>query len=383
MSVRTRRRQSGVLLAGSVAALVGLGAALGSTASHASQGHSASITPATALAAATAVTAKYSAGTVSWQGPTAAVPFAKNKLIYLIDIDAATQTSQRLISSADQAAKYGNWTIRVIDAQGDPAKWNAAFATAIQAHAAGIIDVAIEANGAEAALAAVKKAGIPVVTTIASTEPENIDNPGITHVVDEHNTQMGYVLGADIVKNTGGHAAVGVLQYPGGVDSEQLAGTQQWFSKNGGGKIVTVANFPITDVGTPALGQFAVALLQAHPNINALWVPWDSPAADAIPAIKAAGLANRVKIYSFYSDSPNLNDIRSHTVETADMSVPLEWEAWAAVDDLNRIFNHQALPKNDGLPFRLLTASNLPPAGQNWTGEFNYQAKYKKLWSVG
>ncbi|HEY0277166.1 MAG TPA: sugar ABC transporter substrate-binding protein [Solirubrobacterales bacterium] len=329
-----------------------------------------------ALQTAEAKVKEASAAPSGWTGPTSAPKPEGGKLIVMIDIAATTQSSGRLIAGFEAAGKALGWRTQVIDGEGDPAKMNAGFDTAIQEGADGIYLVAVEAPMVTEGLEKAKSAGIPVVSGSVG-EPQ----PGVNFVVDAHYTQRGEDIAAAAVKDTGGEAKIGMFTLAEGTAiGDETEGTEKYLEENGGGEIVASTDFIITDIGTPALGQKAIAFLQANPEINALWVAWDSPAAGIIPALKAAGI--EVPVYSFEGDTQDLDFIREGELQKADGAAPLEWVSWGAMDALNRLFDGEKTV-DEGIPIKLLTKENLPPKGQPWTGEYDYASEYEKLWGVG
>ncbi len=344
-----------------------------SPASSGSEGSTADASSGSALAVAEAKVEEAGAAPSGWKGPTSAPKPEPGKLIVMIDIAATTQSSGRLISGFEAAGKALGWRTQVIDGEGDPAKMNAGFDTAIQEGADGIYLVAVEAPTVQEGLEKAKAANIPVVSGSVG-EPQ----PGVNFVVDAHYTERGEDIAAAAVKDSGGEAKIGMFTLAEGTAiGDETEGTEKYLQENGGGEIVASTDFIITDIGTPALGQKAIAFLQANPEINALWVAWDSPAAGIIPALKAAGID--VKVYSFEGDTQDLEFIREGENQVADGAAPLEWVSWGAMDALNRLF-HGEKTVDEGIPVKLLTKENLPSKGQPWTGEYDYASEYEKIW---
>ncbi|HEU0165989.1 MAG TPA: substrate-binding domain-containing protein, partial [Thermomicrobiales bacterium] len=123
-------------------------------------------------------------------------------------------------------------------------------------------------------------------------------------------------------------------------------------------------------------------VLASHSDVNVAWVAFDGAAAAAVPAIQQAGLQKKVKVVSFDGDKQNMQWIADGTVNVATIAVPLEWVGWAGVDQANRAFTKLDFA-NENIPLRLVTkenASKYTKAG--FTGDFDYQSAFKKLWGV-
>jgi ribose transport system substrate-binding protein len=85
---------------------------------------------------------------------------------------------------------------------------------------------------------------------------------------------------------------------------------------------------------------------------------------------------------SFDGNKENLAAIAQDKLQAADIGYPLEWAGWASMDQLNRHFNDEELVEDHGIAFKLLTKENLPPDGAAFTGDLDYEAKYRELWGV-
>jgi hypothetical protein len=69
---------------------------------------------------------------------------------------------------------------------------------------------------------------------------------------------------------------------------------------------------------------------------------------------------------------------------TATVATPLRWIGWANIDAVNRILQDEdPAPSSAGVPIRLFTKENVPAGGGLWSGDYDYQAAFKKLWGVG
>jgi ABC-type sugar transport system substrate-binding protein len=124
------------------------------------------------------------------------------------------------------------------------------------------------------------------------------------------------------------------------------------------------------------------AFLKSHPKGSFKWI---YAAFDFMlsPLVRTADREGRTELrgVSFDGNLENLAFIANGTIQSASIGYPLEWAGWGVVDDLNRYFHHKKLI--DGkkyIKFRLLTKSNLPPAGKSYTGDLNFKSKFKKLW---
>jgi ribose transport system substrate-binding protein len=93
-----------------------------------------------------------------------------------------------------------------------------------------------------------------------------------------------------------------------------------------------------------------------------------------------AGILKKVKVGTFNGVSPALELIRKGQL-TASVGGAMEWGAWAAMDNMNRMLaGDEAVEQN--VPIRLITAENvdtIEPGGP-WTGDIDFRAEYQKIW---
>lgn len=329
------------------------------------------------VAAAQAAVEKYENPPATWTGPTSAPKLAKNKFLVVVDANSAAQGAQRADSGLAAAVKAAGWRDQIIDCHGDPSQMSNAIGTAISLHADGIVMWAVPDAIVTSELQKAKAAGIPVIQAFDSPTT----SPLIAHTVNFSGYQTGQAIGADIIATLGTSAKVITMNWTAnGLSTQRIQGADDYITK-AGGQIVGTANFQLSDLGSPSLNQIAVAALQAHPDANAVVVGFDSAAQFVAQALQQAGLASRAPVYSFEGNSPDLNDILQGTGQVADIGIPDEWTGWAVVDDFNRIFNGDKPAASDGIPFVLLTKSNLKSAAV-WTGNLDYQSYYKKLWGL-
>ncbi|MFJ9900635.1 sugar ABC transporter substrate-binding protein [Streptomyces sp. NPDC091280] len=378
MPVSTRLFTAAALL--SATALLSAGCARPDHSVAAAAAASGSTAGGGAVAAARKFTAPYLSTSATWQGPTSSPKAATGKTVVYLNRWAFSETNSYVLATARKAAAALGWKFIAVDVSKD---FDAGVAQALELKPDAVISIVTEGDSDSKALAQIAAAKVPHIDFTIGTTNYNLKNPGITHIVDYHYYLQGQLVAAEAVLATGGKARLGLLHAaPNSSNRQEIQGIKDYFAKYGGGSVAADQQVSDGILGTPQLGQAAVAFIQGHPEVNIVWDEFDGIAVGAVPAVRAAGLAAKVPQISHEGDAPNLNFIRNGTGQIADIAPSYGWATWAAFDDLNRIFNKTALPKDDGVPLRLLTKDNLPPAGQRYEGGFDYAAKYRALWDV-
>jgi ribose transport system substrate-binding protein len=277
---------------------------------------------------------------------------------------------------AEAAAKSLGWEATIVDGKNDPQTTNAAVQRAVAQKATGIIVVSSPQSMYSEGLAAAKKAGIPVVTTTAGNK---VGADGVDYdLSDPKEVAAAGSLAADyVISQSDGKANVVVLN---DTSFTLLQPFQESLLKRlgecSGCKVEQVVEFTGADVTTRLAGLVSTAL-ERHPDTNWVISPYGAIAIFASNAIRQSG--RDVKIISYASDAANNDLIRKDDVQVAAIDKALGYGGWRAVDTLVRLQGGEQMGTYEE-PHKLLDKSNLPPAGQPWDGDEDYQAMFKQLW---
>ena len=144
-----------------------------------------------------------------------------------------------------------------------------------------------------------------------------------------------------------------------------------------------------TELGPPLQQKAEQAFLQ-HPDVDAIVVPSDATLTSGVyAALEATGRGHEV-IISGGEGTPEVLDIvhprpaGTHAVN----GLPVRWDAFAAVDALNRLFNGEEPAEDTGEGLQLVDRDrNLPATGSDQyvplsNGEpINFAAMYIEAWT--
>jgi ribose transport system substrate-binding protein len=382
-----------------VLALAALGAGCGSSSSSSSSsgtstgssgGSSTSSGSSSIVQSAKADVAASQLPDTTWRGPTTSPKPATNKTVYVISCSPDTEGCQRDVRAAVAAAQAIGWTAKRLDSDGTPANFVSLMDQAINAGANGIIDASFPIAAIQQPLNVAASKGIPVVSMLSGNPAQAPDagksfKGGFFTEVNTSSAKQG-VLSADwIISQTNAKATVGEINEPAfPIQNQRVAAFRARFKECSGCTLKPEIDVPVAQLasnGTTAIANF----LQANPDVNYFWATYDGAGVFANQAIHQVGRANSLPMIGIDGNSPNLNFMRKGDVQVADVVSPHEWIGWAAVDQMNRAFNHQPPapqwePGGGGIVTKLLVKSNLPPNGKPFTGDINFQAKFKQLW---
>jgi ribose transport system substrate-binding protein len=321
-----------------------------------------------------------------WEGPTEPVaPPSGKHLAVLIPTALELEAAGRPVEGMEEALDAIGWESQVLDGEFTPSTYNKNIQQAINLHADAIITDGVDPALVKNSLADARSHGIVVISDAETGNPEVAAEPpseGYYADVSPDEQAMGELIGQAIsckgeqeanllAMNDAEYASVGIF----------IEAAVEEVEKCSGCSVVETVETNASEVQSQIPSE-TVNDIRTKPEIDSVLTGYDPVAVFQIPALKSAGLLEKVKLYSEYGDAQNLEFIRNGEQE-ATVAVPYEWSGWAAVDEMLRAIAEQPLV-NENIPFSLITKEvNLPPAGEAFTGkEANYEAEYKKLWGV-
>jgi ribose transport system substrate-binding protein len=305
---------------------------------------------------------------------------AKGKTVYIISSDQALEGNIRVVDGLQEATSMLGWKSVVLDGKGSTDTQNAAFQQAVNEHAYAIFDVFIDTTSVGAGMAAVKSAKIPVVSITSGSPTSGPD--GVVAEVGSvaFNYQMGELEAYYAIAASKGKVNALIMEDNSFTTAPPIAqGADAVLKQCSSCKVDAVVTFAAADLVTGFAGLVQTNL-QRYPGVNYVFLPYDAAGSFAATGIRQAG--SSAQLVSTGGNLPNLAMIRQGQIEVATVAEPLEYFSFLAVNDLIRYEGGaKALPFD--APLKILVASNLPPAGQSWTGDSNFTGTFKKLWGLG
>ena len=273
-----------------------------------------------------------------------------------------------------EAAGSVGWNAKVVDGKFQPSLWLTAIQQAIAARADGIVLYAIDCAAVRNGLEAAKQAGIPVV----AVESEDCD-PSLETVLSYADGDFAAAASASgkgtIIELRETDAAITLYQ------SEGVAATLKEECPDC--KLVSV-EFTAPEIG-PTLQQKVEQAILKNPDAIGMLVPYDDLlVAGVSSAIVSSGRDNQIKVISVGGTTPAFDLMRQNRGLNADLVFDPRWEAYAAVDWMNRLL-HGETPTGEtaptGIGHQLVEASDVPEEGKV-PATVDYEAIYKKSWGV-
>ena len=278
-----------------------------------------------------------------------------------------------------QGAADLGWTATSIGTDGSPEQLQNAFKTALRQGADAVILNAVNRATVAKQIEEAKQKGVAFVTC-CSTESAG---DGILENVagKENSARIGEKLAAAIVADSKGKAntvfanisAFEILQALGG----QFESTYKQFCPS-----CTYASLdiPVTSLGKDAPDRI-VSYLRSHPEVNYLVLSVSNALGAGLPAaLRAAGLADKVKVIGQSADTQTFQDLQAKSIQSV---VPFDYYAvdYLMLDALARHF--AGAPATDaGPPLWIVTPENMPASATE--GLFpvveGYRDEFKRIW---
>ncbi|HET9315672.1 MAG TPA: sugar ABC transporter substrate-binding protein [Vicinamibacteria bacterium] len=218
------------------------------------------------------------------------------------------------------------------------------------------------------AIAKANAAGIPVVIVDTKVDPAAASEAAIKTVtfVGSDNLEGGRLAGQHMVKVTNGRAKVAVLEgIPGHETGDsRLKGFKEAIAKSPG--VTIVASQPANwerDLGFNVFQN----MLQAHPEIDAVFACNDMMALGAVEAIAVAGKLGKIKVIGFDAVDDARKAIASGAMVASVAQFPGEMGR-VAVESAAKVLKGETLPPDQRVRIELVTAETLASPAASATG---------------
>jgi ABC-type sugar transport system substrate-binding protein len=278
-----------------------------------------------------------------------------------------------------EGAKLLGWTAETIGTDGSPEQLQNAFQTALRQGADGVILNAVTRSVVAKQLEEAEKQGVPFVTL---SSVEKTGDGILANIADTRNSgRIGELLAAQIVSESGGDANtlyvnISAFQILKSLGDQFESSYKKYCPDCDYGTI----DIPVTSLGKDAPDRI-VSYLRSHPQVNHVVLSVSNALGAGLPAaLKAAGLADKVKIIGQSGDSQTFQDLQAGNIKAV---VPYDYYTvdYLMLDALARHF--AGVPVEDqSPPLWIVTPENMPEGATE--GLFpvveNYEEEFKKAW---
>jgi ribose transport system substrate-binding protein len=291
----------------------------------------------------------------AFQLPATQAESSAGKLVLgIVSISANEANNQRFIQAATKEAAAKGWDVSVIDAAGSADQANAAIQDLVQRKAGAIIDMVFPVSSLGAALAATKRAQIPVATWGGGLGNGVVATNGSGGPMAIPIVQM-------MLQDLGQKGAVLALTYHTGQVAREREQVLDEALKQAPDVKITKNEVRIPGYFQDG-AQYANAWLAAHPANSAplaIWGSWDDPALGGISALRQQNRMD-VKVYGENGNAQAIESIRKGFM-TATAWQDSATEGVKLVDTLDEAIKAGASwePKAVEVPAVVITKANV------------------------
>jgi ABC-type sugar transport system substrate-binding protein len=291
---------------------------------------------------------------------TSAAPLPKTgkKTIGVISLAPNNGGSGRMIKAMESFAGTLGWSVRVINAEGDPQKVSGGIRSLISAKVDGIVVDILDPSAIAPDIAAAKKAGIPFISVNS-----NDLNPDVSSQIVANPFEIGVEQATEIADAIGREGTVALLGFSGSSNiSQRQAALEGALKTYPGIKIVEDHEVDVTnpvDDSTNAVQGW----LTKYPkgDLDAIWAAWDEPAIGAASAIEAAGRGGEINLVGA-DYSPQVKQLMegSEPTVSADWYIDYSKIGEAALETFAHIFGGEEVPTHQYMETVVVTPESLP-----------------------
>jgi ABC-type sugar transport system substrate-binding protein len=280
-----------------------------------------------------------------------------------------------------EGAALLGWTAETIGTDGSPEQLQNAFETALRQGADAVILNAVTRAVVAKQLEQAKEQGVPFVTL---SSVEKTGDGILANIADTRNSgRIGELLAAKIVSDSGGDANTLYVN----ISAFQILKALGDQFESSYKKYCPDCEYGSLDIPATSLGKDApdriVSYLRSHPQVNYVVLSVSNALGAGLPAaLRAAGLADKVKIIGQSADTQTFQDLQAGNIKAV---VPYDYYTvdYLMLDALARHF--AGVPVEDqSPPLWIVTPENMPEGATE--GLFpvveNYQDQFKKAWGI-
>lgn len=310
--------------------------------------------------------------------PSSPAPKA-NQSIFIIEVDSSLEGVVRQGDGVRSAVDALGWKQTTVDGKSSPDAMAAGVERAVAEKANAIIMVTANSTYIQPAIDKAKAANIPVVTMTSGSPTTGPDAITAEIVTVAYNKAMGETQGYFVVADSDGKANALVFNDTSFTTAPPISqGAYDIIKQCTTCKVQPQIDFVSTDLATKFSEQVRTALTN-NPDVNYVVVPYDAAATFAVQGVRDAGKADSVQVVSTGGNLSNLDLIAQGDIQTQTSAEPLEYFGWLSVDAVVRAQGGAAqIPFQ--APVKILVKSNLPPSGQPWSGDSDFEAAFLKNW---
>lgn len=349
---------------------------------------SASAAPSTSAAAAAVAAAQQETTSYPAPGPAFNASSLRGKTVYYVPITLQAESFQIVSKALTTALQTAGVKVVSCDGGANPSTAAACFNQALGQHAAGVIADAIPYGLAANSFASLKAAGIPVLIVNQLPPSGQADNDQLAYMPGNA-VQMLDVAGDWIAADSGGQANVLAQEFTDSPDTIAYLQGNAFATLKSGCPACAVTVNKVSSANFALIPSSTSSALLKGPDINYLWLEFDTILQPTMQGVQQAGASARLKGVSTDGLLGGLQLLKQGSFLYADVATDYNYQGWANADMIMRMALKLPLPKLVPIPLRLVDRTNIgqisdvTAAGEasgEWFGPTTYKTMFASLW---
>jgi ABC-type sugar transport system substrate-binding protein len=330
-------------------------------------------------------------GTAAGKAVGAAVTLEPKK-IGIINFLDGIESSDRLASTTETAAKELGYTTIRCDGKGTPTQFVACGNSLLDRGVDGIVEIAIEPGQIQQVLDKAKKQDVPVIQVGGGSVPTG----DLTGNYGPDETRAGQVLTDEIAKKLAGvkDPEVAIQDFPAAWGATRTDAFRKFVKTQ---STIKISADYATDAATlvPFTRKAVSDQLTKNPNLKAFWFTFDTTGqvGGQVIAAKYKGktFPDRPLVATFHADLGTLALMRKGDI---DFTSEVNYDAgvWIGMDNMAELFARKTAMSQDNQPdypgvgdlftYKIVDKTNLPPAGQYVSPKTDVPAYFAAKWKA-
>jgi ribose transport system substrate-binding protein len=340
---------------------------------------------AAAVAAAQKETTSYPA-----PGPAFDASSLRGKTVYYVPITLQAESFQIVSKALTAALQTVGVKLVSCDGGANPSTAGACFNQALGQHAVGVIADAIPYGLAANSFDSLKAAGIPVLIVNQLRPSGPVDNDQLAYMPGNA-VQMLDVAGDWIAADSGGQANVLAQEFTDSPNTIAYLQDNAFVTLKSGCPSCTITVNKVSSANFALIPSSTSSALLKGPDINYLWLEFDTVLQPTMQGAQQAGASGRLKGVSTDGLLGGLQLVKQGSFLYADVATDYNYQGWANADMIMRMALKLPLPKLVPIPLRLIDRtnigqiSNVTAAGEasgEWFGPTTYKTMFANLWGA-
>lgn len=293
------------------------------------------------------------------EGPSGSNPAAslKGTTVGVITITQASEVFPQERQAMEAAFGVLGWHLKLVDLEGDISKVPADVENLIQSGAKAIVLQSVEPSFVgKQALAAAKAAGVPIVgefTGVSAAASEGVLSAAVESKVQE----PGKAEGEEIVEAFGEGELALIVDELAHTGTEAKKGLEEGLA----GKANVVAEHQVNYANViPDVTRTVEQWVLQHPDLKAIWCPYDGACVGVAQALEAAG--KETAVYSI-DGTPGAFELIREGADYITYAQPMTYGNWETADVLVSLLSHRKVAPTTYVSFFKVDAENVTSAG--------------------